>query len=100
MGLTSWCGQEGPLLNLSVGVRVSWTSAAFGACSVMENSRGRGGPVGVSGGGGGVWAFAWLEASFSLPENAFVGCPLLSVGFAAVYNDLQPFNWDTLCQCS
>jgi len=32
--------------------------------SDMEESRGRGGPVGVSGGSEGVWALAWLEASF------------------------------------
>jgi hypothetical protein len=54
----------------------------------MENLRGMGEPVGVSRRGKGVWAFAWLEAGFSLPENAFVDCSLLSVGFAAVNNDL------------
>jgi hypothetical protein len=43
--------------------------------------------VGVSRRGRGVQAFAWLEASFSLPENAFAGCQLLLVGFAAVNND-------------
>jgi hypothetical protein len=65
----------------------------------MEDSRGRGGPVGVSGGGRGVWAFTWLEASFSLLENAFAGCPLLSVGFAAVDDDPQSFDWDIVHQC-
>jgi hypothetical protein len=88
MGLTAWYGQKGLLLILSVGVYVGQTTATFGACSVMENLRGRGEPVGVSRRGKGVRAFAWLEAGFSLPENAFVGCSLLSVGFAAVNNDL------------
>jgi hypothetical protein len=77
-----------------VGIHVSQTSAVFGAHSVMEDLRGRVGSVGVSGGGRGVWAFAWLKAGFSLPENAFAGCQLLLVGFAAVNNDPQPFNWD------
>jgi hypothetical protein len=83
-------------LSLSVGIHVGWTTAAFGVHSVMEKLRGRGGPVGVNRGGGGVWAFAWLEASFSLPENAFVGHPLLSVGFAAINDNPQPFDWDTI----
>jgi hypothetical protein len=32
-----------------MGICVGWTTAVFGTCSIMENSRGRGGPVGVSG---------------------------------------------------
>jgi hypothetical protein len=54
MGLTSWLRKEGLLLILSAGVHVGQTSAMFGTCSNMENSRGRGGPVGVSWEGGGV----------------------------------------------
>jgi hypothetical protein len=59
----------------------------FGTHSDMEKSRGRGGPMSVNGGGRGVWACTWLEASFCLSENAFMGHPLLAISFAAVdYN--------------
>jgi hypothetical protein len=58
MGLTSWHGQECLLLSLSVGIHIGQTTAAFDACSGIERSRGRGGPVGVSRGCRGVQALA------------------------------------------